>query len=337
MVTKATSLGGWVLAIVRALESYDIEPAPICARIGIDLEEAKDPNARFEVTKTTRLFELASKASDDPLFGLTVGRFMRPTSWHALGFSIWASEDLSEGLERLVRYFKIYTNSAYAGIVVTDDRLHLWTRAYPDYAKVLNDQQYEAYMSTVVLTCRHLCPEFVQPLRVGLPRKHPLEDMSGFERMFKCPIELGQDCAWMDIDLDTAKQRLPTANPELALANDKICAEYIARFDRTDLMSQVYSRLIEELPKGEPEMERIAQSLNLSMRSLQRKLKEQGSSYKLLVDDVRKQLALQYIKQSHITIGEISYRLGFTHASNFYRAFKRWTGKTPAQWRDMSA
>ena len=139
----------------------------------------------------------------------------------------------------------------------------------------------------------------------------------------------------MEIDLETASQRLPTANPELAQKNDQICLEYISRFDRVDVQSQVYYRLLEDLSNGEPSMEAMAEKLNVSVRSLQRKLREQGSSYKQLVDDVRKDLAMQYIEQRHMPIGEISYLLGFSHVSNFSRAFKRWSGRSPGDWREQ--
>lgn len=335
MATVATTLGGWVLAITRAMEDYGVDSAPLCREADIDLDAAWDPNARFEVVKTSRLFLLGAEATGDPCFGLTVGRMMRPTSWHALGFSLWASQDISQVLERVNRFTKIFTNCAYTGLEYESDRLRFWGRSYPAYQPVLSDYQYEAFLSTIMLTCRHIYPHHFQPLRVGLPRCDALEDMSGFERMFKCPVLLGQERVWMEIDLETASQRLPTANPELAQKNDQICLEYISRFDRVDVQSQVYYRLLEDLSNGEPSMEAMAEKLNVSVRSLQRKLREQGSSYKQLVDDVRKDLAMQYIEQRHMPIGEISYLLGFSHVSNFSRAFKRWSGRSPGDWREQ--
>ncbi len=333
MIRTATTVCGWVIAISRALEEYDIDSTPLFEQAGIDLEQARDPNARFEVTKTSKLFLLAAQASNDPSFGLTVGRMMRPTSWHALGFSIWAGNNIHDGLQRVEKYFKVFTNCAYTRCIEYDDKIRLWGQTYPAYTPILSNQQYEAFLATVVLTCRHIYPGRFKPMAIGLPRKTPLENIGRYERMFKCPIELNQDTAWLDIDLETAYTPLPTANPELAQKNDQICAEYIARFDRSDIVNRVYYRLLEVLPEGEPDMESMAKALNLSTRTLQRKLKEQDSSYKQLVDDVRKELALLYIRQSHIPIAEISYRLGFSHVSNFSRAFKRWTQMAPAECR----
>lgn len=336
MVMLATSAGGWVIAIARALESYNIAPKPIFDQAEIDLDEAWDPNARFEVLKTTRLFNLATKESGDACFGLTVGRMMRPPSWHALGYSLWASRDLKEALERIVRFMPVLTTSAFAKVDESEGKLRLWGSAYPAYEPVLSNAQYEAFLATVILTFRHLYPGTFRPLKIGLTRSKPLDDMSNFERTFKCPITFGQENIWFEIDSSTALERLPTANAELAQINDNLCAKYIARFDKSDLHGQAYSLLLDVLAEGEPTMDDIAARLTVSTRTLQRKLKEQGTSFKSLLDDVRKELSIQYMEQSHMPLGEISYRLGFSHVGNFSRAFKRWHNSSPAEWRECN-
>ena len=261
---------------------------------------------------------------------------MRPTSWHALGFALWASKDIKEAMQRVLRFTKVFTSSAYAGIEEGEDKIRLWGRPYPAYDPVLSDAQYEAFITTMILTFQHLYPGSFRPLKVGLPRTEPLDDMDRFTRIFKCPIVFDQDGVWMEIDNATAHERLPTANAELAQINDQLCAQYIARFDKSDLLSQVYYLLLDTLFEGEPSMEEIAASLNVSTRTMQRKLKEQGTSFNTLLDDVRKELAQQYIQQSHMPLGEVSYRLGFSHMSSFSRAFKRWNGISPADWREAN-
>ncbi|WP_420588485.1 AraC family transcriptional regulator ligand-binding domain-containing protein [Bacterioplanoides sp.] len=333
MVMTATSYGGWVIAIARALESYNIDANEILPKADIDIDKAYDPNARFEVIKSTKLFDYALKESNDPCFGLRVGKMMRPTSWHSLGFALWSSNNLHEALDRITKYIKIFTTAARANIDEKDDRIRLSGSAYPAYKPVLSNAQYEAFLATIALLCRNLYPGTFRPLKVGLPRAIPLEDMTPFNDIFQCHIEFNQSSVWIEIDKKTAQQRLPTANPELAQINDQLCAKYIARFDKSDLASRVYYLLLETLSDGEPSMDEVSTALNVSSRSLQRKLKESGTNFKSLLDGVRKELSLQYIQQSHMPLGEISYRLGFSHVSNFSRAFKRWTQVSPAEWR----
>jgi AraC-like DNA-binding protein len=334
MVSVATTSSGWAIAIARALESRNIDPQPLFTEAGIDLEQSWDPNTRYPVTHISRLTRLATDASGDPCFGLTMGSMMRPTSWHALGFSIWASSSLREVLERVARYFKVFTTCAMVRLEEEEHSIHFIGQALPTYQPILQFEEYDAFIANLVLTCRHLKPGGFVPLAVGLPRPDSEEVRAKFEHLFKCPVAFGQPYAFIAIALVDADAPLPTANPELAQRNDQICMEYIARFDRDDIVSQVYYRLLEDLPQGEPSMNGIADAMHVSPRTLQRKLKEHQTSYKQLLDDVRRELALQYMKQPHLSVSEICYMLGFAHVSNFSRAFKRWYGASPVDFRN---
>jgi AraC-like DNA-binding protein len=96
---------------------------------------------------------------------------------------------------------------------------------------------------------------------------------------------------------------------------------------------QVKTKLVDHLPSGAITEKDIADLLNMSLRSLQRKLEEKGYTYKQLLEETRRELAEQYIRNSRLSLGEITYMLGFSELSNFSRAFKRWTGKSPQHYR----
>ena len=108
--------------------------------------------------------------------------------------------------------------------------------------------------------------------------------------------------------------------------NDQTVIDYLARFDRENITMQVRSKIIEQLPEGRPSQGDIAVKLNTSLRSLQRRLRDQDTSFKELLSNTQQELALSYIRDSSRSIGEITYLLGFSEPSNFTRAFKRWTG-----------
>jgi AraC-like DNA-binding protein len=127
---------------------------------------------------------------------------------------------------------------------------------------------------------------------------------------------------------------LSTAHPELARMNDQTVIDYLARFDRENITMQVRSKIIEQLPEGRPSQGDIAVKLNTSLRSLQRRLRDQDTSFKELLSNTQQELALSYIRDSSRSIGEITYLLGFSEPSNFTRAFKRWTGKSPGEYRE---
>jgi AraC-like DNA-binding protein len=110
-------------------------------------------------------------------------------------------------------------------------------------------------------------------------------------------------------------------------------SDYLACAQRSDIVNQVYKKLMNFLPKRSVSEEIIARELNLSLRSLQRKLREQGTCYDSLFQSVRRELAMQLIADAQLSVAEIAQFLGFSSSSNFGRAFKRWTGQTPAEYR----
>src|SRR5262249_21770434 len=122
---------------------------------------------------------------------------------------------------------------------------------------------------------------------------------------------------------------LPTANPVLLRVNEQVLTHYLAGLASTELAVRVQSKVMHLLPSGEVEEETIARSLNLSRRSMQRKLSREGVTFRQLVDNTRKQLAEQYLKDSTLVVSEVAYLLGFSEVSSFSRAFRRWTGSAP--------
>ena len=123
-----------------------------------------------------------------------------------------------------------------------------------------------------------------------------------------------------------------TDNPVVFVRTESL-ADCVSPLIFNNLAMQVRAKIIEGLPDGGPSQEKIAQTLNTSLRSLQRRLRDEDTNFKNLLSETRQQLALQYLSDSSRSIGEITYPLGFSEPSNFTRAFKRWTGKSPGEFR----
>jgi len=151
--------------------------------------------------------------------------------------------------------------------------------------------------------------------------------------MFGPAIEYSADAHRLSFDATLANTPLSTAHPELARLNDQTVIDYLARYEHNNLAMQVRAKIIEGLPDGRPCQGDIAETLNTSLRSLQRRLRDEDTSFKDLLNETQQELALQYIRDSSRSIGEITYLLGFSEPSNFTRAFKRWTGKSPGEFR----
>lgn len=331
----ATTISSWALLIWKALESYGCDARPLFEQAGVEPQKLHDANARYPVTSLTRLWNLATQASADAAFGLTAARFWHPTTFHALGYAWLASETLRDALERLVRYGRILSSAASISLEETAHEVE-FTLGSADTRVQPADAAIDAALATILSMCRSSYGSHLNPLRVNLKRSAPA-DRGAFSRVFRAPIRFGAPQNRLSFDKTDLNTLLPTANAQLARANDRIVTEYLARFDRGSIKIQVESKLLEQLSSGHATQESIAKALNVSPRTLQRKLKEEGTKYKHLLDATRRELAGQYVRQSQLTVNEITFLLGFSEPANFSRAFKRWNGVSPTEYRASSA
>ena len=154
-----------------------------------------------------------------------------------------------------------------------------------------------------------------------------------FNAFFGAPIEYEAPDNRLCFDLHLVNQPLLNSNPELARINDQAVIDYLARFDLSNITMKVRASIIEQLPRGTPNQKSIADALHVSLSSLQRKLKDEETTFKELLENTRRSLAMQYIREARRPLGELSYLLGFSEHSSFSRAFRRWTGTSPAEFR----
>lgn len=330
---EGTVVGGWAVAIARAIDYYGLDVETLFRKNRINYPRALDSNARFPVTRISKVLQAASVASGDECFGLVVAKYIRPTSWHALGISIWASTCIEESFERLIRHQRMF-NTALSIRLEQEERGSALVMDYPDaYKGLLHDIDMDAIMATVALTYRHIVEGHFCPLEVSLIRPEPRQKEQ-FERLFRCPVKFSAPTNRMLIDEEDLRKPLPGRNAELAMLNDRLITDYLARLDRHDIANQVYAKLMETLGERPPDQAEIARALYLSPRSMQRKLQQANTSYQEILDQLREELALQYLQQSHLPIGEIAFRLGFSKIGSFTRAFTRWTQISPQRYRE---
>ncbi len=329
--TQASTIGSAVILVYKALRSYGVDPEPLFRKAGIDYSEASLPEARLPSARLYELHRLSVELTGDPCFGLKVAEQMQPANLHGLGFAWLASDSLLDALERLVRFSTLINNVARLRLERTEQTIELV--AY-DLDRLPNypDSVVDTTMAVFLRMCRITAGSIINPVRIDLSHPRPA-CASEFDRVFCAPIEFNAADNRLCFDRRTVEESLPTANPELARINDQAIIDYLARFDRNNISLQIRTRIIEQLPAGTPRQPHIARELNISLRSMQRKLKDEGTSFNELIDSTRRELAMHYIRETHRPLGEISYLLGFSEPSNFTRAFRRWTGLTPQEFR----
>lgn len=326
-----TILAASALSLWRALESYGVDPGVMFRRAGLDPDKLHDPNARYRDSNLFKLWQLALEATKDPYIGFKVASCWHPSEAHALGYAWLASSTLKDALERTVRYIRVMSDKEQMTLEETDEEFRLVIdNPVADYPTAAEDL--DATFAVVVQLCRMCLGESFNPLRITMRRPEP-PDPGPFAEHFRAPIQYSGNEDSLCFDKADALAALPTANAEVARANEKIVQDYLARFDRSSVAMQVRAKLTEQLSSGHVSQESVADGLHMSLRSLQRRLKNERTSYKQLLDETRRELAAHYMAESHVSINEITYLLGFSEPSNFSRAFRRWTGKSPSAYR----
>ena len=155
-----------------------------------------------------------------------------------------------------------------------------------------------------------------------------------YESMLGCEVEFDAPCNSASADRDFFKSKILTANEPVRRIKERHCREVLLRWQSLfSIHEQINTTLTRTLPNI-PSLEQMAEQLNLSRSSLYRKLREANSNYQSIVDNFRRDQAVLYLSDTRLTICEIAEQLGFSDASNFRRAFKKWTGYKPSELRD---
>lgn len=317
----------------RMLEYRGIDPATLFKEAGLDPEILDDPQARYPWNEASNAWLMASELLDDPAFGLTIAQAWRPSDFHALGCAFMASTTLRDALNRLVRYNNIvydvisYSLSEHNGLAVLS--YNPVSSKFEEPA-ILEDTRW----AIILDACRRIYGADLDPLEVTFIHTVPSSKKDKFTEYFHCPLRFGQEIARMTFSTEVIDKRLPASNRELALTLDKTLSEYVIKLHRGDIVSRVKLNISEYLSSGHINNQLIADTLHLSPRSLQRKLAAAGTTFSKLVEAVRNELAESYLADKNLTLVEISYMLGFSSQSSFSRAFKRWSGVTPQDFRD---
>ncbi len=330
-----TALASGMLSTWRFLEARGVDPRPIFLEAGLDPAALADSNARYPVDGIHRLAEAVEAATGDELFGLRLGEHWHPSMGHALGYAWLASATLRDAFERLSRYYRITTDR---DMVVLDDLGECLELALhnPDPNSPLPYPQIDGFFATIVHLCRQAIGDDFVPVQLQVQRPPP-SDPQAYEEYFGTHVRFAANRSAMLVASEDADRCLPTANAEVGRANERILVDYLARHPTANTSLLVRERLTEQLPSGHATVSLIASALQVSERTLQRQLREEGTTFRELLDETRRELALEYLRDSSLSIKEITYLLGFSDAANFTRAFRRWAGVTPSGYREATS
>ena len=330
MTIFAPSLG----ALWKQLEGYGINPRPLFEEEGIDPETLFDQGARVSIKKFQRLDLKAAELSNDPFFGLKGAEHFRPAHLGSLGFAWLASSSLRTAFQCLSRYARVINEKLTVDL--KEDGRYFYV-SIDAQLPMLNERiREEGQLAILVKICRVIAGKDFKPAKVHFRQAEPA-DTGYYYELFRCPIAFKAEQTLFVIDRGEVDKRLTGSNDQLAKLNEHIVVKYLAHREKADIVNRAKAAIIDKLGCGEVTEILIAESLHMTPRNMHRKLQKDGTSFKVLLTGIRRELAQQYIQDRSKTLTEISFLLGFSEVSSFSRAYKGWTGQPPSEARQILA
>ena len=330
----ATSSYRNAVIIRGALAAMGIDADQLLRDAGIDPEKYENTEKRVPFEAVERLFRLVVERTGDTSIGLSIVDHMNPTAYEALGVAILCSSTIRNLFRRFERFFDIVSTLERGRFYDTDYGGYFAEEPFVRYSDVTRDVHADAFAAVVARFIRLVYQPDFEPRLVELSSSPPDSLHGRYREHFGPNIQFGAERTAIHVNTSDLDAPLTGSNSSLAFHNDQLATAILADLKKHDLRARVYARLLEFLPAGDCSREKVARSMSMSESAFQKKLKADGTTYQEVLDETRSELARHYLGKSGISISEAAFLLGFTDSSNFSRAFKRWTGVSPTEYRD---
>lgn len=317
--------------LVTYLQEQNIDPLPFYAAAKISPQSIRDPVAIMGLSQELIFTHAAIQAVGDPGLGLIVGPRYHLSTYGMLGLAMMSSATLYDGL---------YTISGLHGLCWTRLRWRLLTvgktallagREVEPLSPCLH-YMCERDFSALVVNCSEMLG-FEMPLQevyFSYPRP---DHAQRYETVFKCPVRFGAERNALVFDEELLKASLPQANKAIYQVCISQCEDLVSRLAGENTFAEMVEYLMIDGVNNFLSLERVAEKLQLSPRSVSRKLKAEGTSFNELLKRLRSILAKELLLSRKLTIEQVAERLGYSEPAAFCHAFKRWTGKPPSTFR----
>lgn len=331
MRPAGTIAGLWTANLLRAAEAAGISKDSLAGVIAVDESRRNDPSYRIPEHRHLELWAHIMRQVDDPSMPIRYAQRMHVDDYDTLGLLCKTSPNLGVALERLSRFIHLWVDNQQCRLEVRDTAMLILSRPGPRSLGLRSAN--ESGVAEVLKMMRDIVGQHIRPVRVYFSHPKP-SSVAAHEEFFGCELQFGTafdaielEGHWMDAELKLGDAGLSS----FLLKHLEHLEEQ--GIGAKDLTSRVRNSISNAFPGGPPRIEEVAQELGTSVRTLQRHLSGFGTSFQALVEEIRIELAARLVSDSSRSLGEIAFLLGFSEPSAFHRAFRRWNGETPQQYR----
>ena len=316
------------------LDALKIDKDAYLRSLGVDPSIVDSPHTHIPIETYLLIQDEAAAYTGDPYFGLHMGEYAHAGSWSILGYVMMNCKTLGEAFQRSSRYARIIGNliDGKPKIGLKNIELVMFT---PPQTPEMSRHCFESTFASTVAMMRSLTGTEISPLQVKFTHSAP-EELTEYDRIFKCPVLFDQKHNSLTIDRAILNTPVLYANPELLDYFENYARNFLAEIDRHDEYTRKATEIIlSHLDDENLSIKKVAREMSVSVRTLQNRLSDEGVVFSELLTDIRKSLAKKYLREDY-SVEQITYLLGYSEPSVFRKAFKKWSGQTPGQFRQES-
>ncbi|CAG9294936.1 AraC-like DNA-binding protein [Celerinatantimonas diazotrophica] len=313
------------------ISQYGADVDRVLGRSGINPEILTSPTQSLQLVNYCKVLEEAAKESQFDNFGLYYGRQFQPQSLGLIGYIGLCSANLAHALTNVANAFHWHQHDTFVQFVEQGE-CYRFDYQVRHGAIVCRRQDAELTMGMIFNLIRQCAGKNWAPREVHFEHPRP-ELWHEHCKVFDAPVYFEQPFNSLLIPKSDLKRAMPGHDPILLSVMTDALKRLNMQPPAQDVINQTRAHIQSALLDGEPDLDTIAEQLNLSRWSLQRRLRQENLSFSGLVDKVRQEVATHYLHQKQMPISEMGLMLGYSETSAFSRAFRRWFGMSPRQYR----
>jgi AraC-like DNA-binding protein len=327
MISLAAATG-----LIEAIEAAGANPDHVLKAVGVDREVLSDPQGFIPFVDFARILEGAAHATGDDCFGLHFGERFHPKNIGPLVYVVLHSPTMMVGFENVARYLRVHNEAVKVSFAMAEKWAYLRS-VRADLPVEIHRQQQEYSMAVGLGTIRLMAGTEWVPVEVQFEHEPP-SHTSEQARVFGAPVSFGCAANVLVVEREFCERQVPASDARLYPILRQYLDRILDEMPREDeLLASVRRAIGECMRHGDPALTQVAGTIAMGPRTLQRRLKDHGADFKGLINDTRRRFSLAYLRDRKNTLTEIAYLLGYAEVSAFNRAFKRWTGSTPSDYR----
>ena len=328
--------GRFVLNSIYFASRHGADLSKLVKLTGYSETALNQESCKLESEVYNRVINSCVTQTGDQFFGLHLGESLNLSAAGLVAQITQTSETVKQALEYACDFAQLACSSLPMALAEEQGQYKLTMTPETLWLSQSAEAVKQTVDGTLVFTIREfheLTRKQRYPLKIHLPYKRP-SSIAEYERLLQCPIYFDQSEIALFFRKEDLEERITTSDYQLLSILVAHAEERIASINQEKGFFELVKASVTALIKPEfPTIEQVASHFNVSVRTLQRKLANEGHSFKEVIETLRQEFAFAYLKKKELSINQIAYLLNYNDASGFIRSFKRWTGITPKEWR----